>query len=159
MVNRLSTWTVLFNSKSPFKFIDKIIVTSVHGRLPSFYIHRWGYSDQVWNNISPKGLSTLLNKNCNFNRLSWPLTGKFKIKNALIRQSISICILIGRLRFSSSGFAHHLFNQKIFFIKIYAKLLYTGWFIQIYPFIGNIHKPRGQNFGYFWPPFVVTFTK
>ena len=95
----------------------------VGSRLPSFYIHRWGYSDQVWNNISPKGLSTLLNKNCNFNRLSWPLTGKFKIKNALIRQSISICILIGRLRFSSSGFAHHLFNQKIFFIKIYAKIL------------------------------------
>ena len=26
---------------------------------------------------------------------------------------------------------------------------------------GLIHKPRGQNFGYFWPPppFVVTFTK
>ena len=24
---------------------------------------------------------------------------------------------------------------------------------------GVIHKPRGQNFRKFWPPFVVTFTK
>ena len=58
------------------------------GRLPSFYIHRWGYSDQVWNNISPKGPSTLLNKNCNLNSFSWPLTEKFKIRSSAYKKPL-----------------------------------------------------------------------
>ena len=44
------------------------------------------------------------------------------------------------------------------FVLFFADMVLTQY-AGIVVHWGVIHKPRGQNFGYFWPPFVVTCTK